>query len=106
MLAGPAGRKAVDDCERSGSRGPGSAAREARWATLLGVSEVWVDRVRPRAPVFGERVETGRGGRSDQKTKVGSGGGLAGAREGPVVGSPAAESSGTPGQHRWAKRLN
>ena len=55
------------------------------------VSEVWVDRVRSRAPEIGEWVERGRGDRSDQKTKAGSGGGLAEAREGPLVGSPRCE---------------
>ena len=36
-------------------------------------------------------MERGRGDRSDQKTKAGSGGGLAGAREGPVALSPRCE---------------
>ncbi len=76
------------DFDGNGSRGPSAGASEAKRGSLLVVSEVWVDRVSPRAPVFGER---GRSDRSDQKTKAGSGGGLAGASEGPDVGSPMCE---------------
>ena len=43
------------------------------------------------AGVLGTRAERGRSDRSDQKTEAGSGVGLAGTREAPVVGNPRCE---------------